>query len=344
RATGQPLQTGDEPEVLAAGELLIDRGVLTGDSDELAYPMRVAGDVDAEDLRRSPADRQQGREHIDRRRLPRTVGAEESEDLPGADVEVDAVNGGEVAEGLAKSSDRHRWDDCLVLCAFGGRCACCVHVATVLHRGFIVVSGVEHCGFREDAAGFSQAYWSVKRTRKLGASRCDRPPTAMSDQDPHARFSWDGNTIGRMALLTAAAAGTVHGLFSLYWAVGGDWLLESLGADLIETFADSRWLLLPVGLAKIFAGVLPLLWARWAWPVPRLSRSACWVGAFVLVLWGGANTIVGNLVLMGVITVEGGYDGPGMVGHAWLWDPLFLLWGASLVLALSLTRQRRNDR
>jgi hypothetical protein len=163
----------------------------------------------------------------------------------------------------------------------------------------------------------------------------------MSDQDPHARFSWDGNTIRRMALLTAAAAGTVHGLFSLYWAVGGDWLLESLGAGLIETFADSRWLLLPVGLAKIFAGVLPLLWARWAWPVPRLSRSACWVGAFVLVLWGGANTIVGNLVLMGVITVEGGYDGPGMVGHAWLWDPLFLLWGASLMLALALSRQRR---
>src|SRR5699024_2911972 len=115
----------------------------------------------------------------------------ESEDLPGADVEVDAVNGGEVAEGLAKSSDRHRWDDCLILCAFGGRCACCVHVASVRHRGFIVVSGVEHCGFREDAAGFSQAYWSVNRTRKLGASRCDRPPTAMSDQDPHARFSWD---------------------------------------------------------------------------------------------------------------------------------------------------------
>src|SRR5699024_7052662 len=101
--------------------------------------------------------------------------------------------------------------------------------------------------------------------------------------------------------------------FSLYWAVGGDWLLESLGADLVETFAVSRRLLLPVGLAKVFAGVFPLLLARWAWPVPRLSRSACWVGAFVLVLWVCMITIVGTLVLMGVITVEGGYDGPGMV-------------------------------
>ena len=163
----------------------------------------------------------------------------------------------------------------------------------------------------------------------------------MSDQEHHPRSSWDGGTIGRMALWTAAAAGTVHGLFSLYWAMGGGWLLESLGADLIETFADSRWLLLPVGLAKIFAGLLPLMLERWGWPASHLSRSACWIGAIVLVLWGGANTIVGNLVLMGVITPEGGYDGPGMVGHAWLWDPLFLLWGASLMLALALSRQRR---
>src|SRR5699024_7254961 len=139
--------------------------------------------------------------------------SQESEDLTGADVEIETGHSSEVAEGLDESSNRHRRDDYRYLCALGGRDACCVHVASVGYRGFIVVSGVEHCGFREDAAGFSQAYWSVNRTRKQGASRCDRPPTAMSDQDPHVRFSWDGSTIGRMALLTAAAAGTVHGLF-----------------------------------------------------------------------------------------------------------------------------------
>lgn len=144
-----------------------------------------------------------------------------------------------------------------------------------------------------------------------------------------------------IALLTAAAAGTVHGLFSLYWATGGDWLLESLGQALTATFAESRWLLVPVGLAKIVAGLLPLLLERWTWPAPRLTRSVCWVGAIGLVLWGGANTVVGNLVLMGVIVPEGGYDSPGMVGHAWLWDPLFLIWGTSLAFALVLSRQRR---
>src|SRR5699024_6296047 len=106
RATGQSLQTGDEPEVLTTGELLIDRGVLSGDPDELPDPMRVASDVHAEDLRLSPADRQQGREHVDRRRLPRAVRSQESEDLPGADVEIDAVNSGEVEIGRASCRER----------------------------------------------------------------------------------------------------------------------------------------------------------------------------------------------------------------------------------------------
>src|SRR5699024_5422383 len=164
RATGQSLQTGDEPEVLTTGELLIDRGVLSGDSDELPDPMRVASDVHAEDLRLSPADRQQGREHVDRRRLPRAVRSQESDDLPGADVEIDAVNGGEVAEGLHESSDRHRRGGCLLLRASMGRGLCFGHAASVGAGGFSVVSGVEFGGFREGTADFSQSYWYVNRT------------------------------------------------------------------------------------------------------------------------------------------------------------------------------------
>ncbi|WP_235531315.1 hypothetical protein [Phycicoccus sp. Soil748] len=44
--------------------------------------------------------------------------------------------------------------------------------------------------------------------------------------------------------------------------------------------------------------------------------------------------MVANLVLVGAIHPSSGFDRPGMVGHAWLWDPLFLLWGASVVLGL----------
>lgn len=141
-------------------------------------------------------------------------------------------------------------------------------------------------------------------------------------------------------LLIAAAAGMAHGLFSLYWAAGGDWLVSTLGRQLVDTFADRRWLLFPVAALKIAFAVLPLGLARLSWPPPRAWRLLCWVGAAVLLVWGGVNTITGNLVLSGAINPEGGYDRDGMVGHAWLWDPLFLIWGIALAVALLLTRHR----
>jgi hypothetical protein len=89
------------------------------------------------------------------------------------------------------------------------------------------------------------------------------------------------------ALLVAAAAGTVHGLFSLYWAVGGGWLVSTLGRQLVDMFADKRWLLGPVAVVKIGFAVLPLLLARLAWPAWRPSRAVCWTGAAVLVCGAG---------------------------------------------------------
>lgn len=142
------------------------------------------------------------------------------------------------------------------------------------------------------------------------------------------------------ALLIAGAAGTIHGLFSLYWAAGGDWLVSTLGRRLVDAFADSRWLLLPVGIVKIAFAVLPSALAKRSWPAREAWRVLCWAGAVVLVVWGAVNTITGNLVLSGAITPDGGYDHAGMVGHAWLWDPLFLIWGLALAVALVLTRHR----
>ena len=77
-------------------------------------------------------------------------------------------------------------------------------------------------------------------------------------------------------------------------------------------------------------------------------RGCRWVGAAVLIVWGGLNTVVGNLVLTGVIRPGSGYDRAGMIGHAWLWDPLFLAWGIALVMGLVATsgwdRARRQSR
>lgn len=143
-------------------------------------------------------------------------------------------------------------------------------------------------------------------------------------------------------LVLAALAGTVHAFFSLYWAIGGDWLLETLGERIVTTFADMRWVLVPVGLIKLVAALAPLWLDRRGWPLRPLTRGLAWLGGAVLVVWGGLNTVVGQLVLAGAIRPDGGYDRPGMIGHAWLWDPLFLVWGLALLVYLAATRRRRG--
>ncbi len=143
--------------------------------------------------------------------------------------------------------------------------------------------------------------------------------------------------LGLAAFIAAAVFGIVHAGFSLFWAGGGTWLLWSLGSSLLETFQGMEWVLHLVGLAKLIAAVAPLVMLRRGWWKARLTRAACWAGALVLITWGGLNTVIGNLVLTGVIQPSSGFDRPGMIGHAWLWDPLFLVWGASLVVGIFAT-------
>ena len=142
-------------------------------------------------------------------------------------------------------------------------------------------------------------------------------------------------------LVPAAAFGTIHAAFSIYWSMGGTWLVWSLGSSLLARFAGLEWVLAPIGLAKLIAAVAPLVLARRGWPVRRLTRSACWLGALILIIWGGVNTVVGNLVLSSVIRPQSGYDRPGMIGHAYLWDPLFLAWGGALAAGLLASRRHQ---
>lgn len=141
-------------------ELLVDGGVLPGHTDELPDLMRLAGDIDAEDLGMALIDVKQGGQHIDHRRLACTVGAEDSEDLAPTDVKVDMVNGRVVAEGLDQPPDPHRRGGrrlCLCLpSGFGVRMRdglgvmfrlCFGHDASVHRCGFTTVSGQDHAGF-----------------------------------------------------------------------------------------------------------------------------------------------------------------------------------------------------
>ncbi len=143
----------------------------------------------------------------------------------------------------------------------------------------------------------------------------------------------------RTALLVAAVAGAVHAGFSLYWALGGRWLVETLGERVVETFAGRELLLLPVGVAKLAGALIPYVLHRRDWPGPRWWRPLCWAGGAVLLAYGLVNTVSASLVLAGVVDVAAP-DRPGLIGHALLWDPLFALWGAALLAGLWWSRRR----
>ena len=130
--------------------------------------------------------------------------------------------------------------------------------------------------------------------------------------------------------VAAGVFGTVHGLFSLYWASGGRWLLETVGEwaiELAESANKSLFLGLGVlGVVKVLAAWLPLVVHARA-DQRRGWRALFWIGAVGLTAYGLVNTVTALGVLAGVIKVVE-TDRLGLMGHAFLRDPLFTLWGS----------------
>ncbi len=114
-----------------------------------------------------------------------------------------------------------------------------------------------------------------------------------------------------------------------------------MGTGFIAKFESMMWILWPVALVKAVGAFGPVWLSTHGWPWARLTRLTVWLASFVLIGWGGLNTIVGNMVLFGLIRPTDGFDRPVMIGHAWIWDPLFLLWGISLLTGLIRTRTTR---
>lgn len=153
---------------------------------------------------------------------------------------------------------------------------------------------------------------------------------------------------GARWLLAAACAGSVHAGFSLYWAAGGTWLLETVGQWAVRAAEEGGPLvtggLTAIGVAKLVASWVPVVVERRRPALlRRWVRAVSWVGAAGLLLYGGANTAIAALILAGVIRPDGGYDHAAMIGHALLWDPLFAVWGLFLAVGLALTRDRPQE-
>jgi hypothetical protein len=152
-------------------------------------------------------------------------------------------------------------------------------------------------------------------------------------------------TSSRRLLRAACAVGFVHAAFSLYWALGGRWLLDTVGQWAVDRahtapVAAGAALVL-VAVVKVGGSVVPLLVEEGRLPGRRWWRRLSAGGAVVLLGYGLLNTVVAWAVLSGAIEVSGAVDRPALLGHAVLWDPLFALWGGLLAAGLWTTRTSR---
>lgn len=145
----------------------------------------------------------------------------------------------------------------------------------------------------------------------------------------------------------AAAVGAIHANFSLYRALGGDWLLDTVGLWAVDYVAQeptkSALLLGTVVAIKSLIAVAPLLLRRQRWKSHRLLRAATAVCATVLTIYGGVNWVAAWLVLGGLLDTNGSMDRGAVIGHGVLWDPLFLAWGLLLGAALYASRRTRDS-
>ena len=98
----------EDQEVLAHGQLEVERGVL-GDDAEVALQLpRPDVGVDAQHLQLAGVARRQARQHPHRGRLAGPVRAEEAEAVARLDAEVDAVDRGDLSVGLGQAPREHR--------------------------------------------------------------------------------------------------------------------------------------------------------------------------------------------------------------------------------------------
>ncbi|MDV6276534.1 DUF3995 domain-containing protein [Rhodococcus erythropolis] len=150
-----------------------------------------------------------------------------------------------------------------------------------------------------------------------------------------------------VAFRVAAAAGLLHAAASLFWALGGRWQLESVGewaAALAQEHPVRVGLALGlITLVKASAAVVPLLNERHRSRFHQQIRLGGWTGDVLLVGWGTLSSLSACAVLAGLVTPSNSYNRNTMIGHAFVWDPLFALWGGALLTGLWLTRTLRGE-
>jgi hypothetical protein len=145
---------------------------------------------------------------------------------------------------------------------------------------------------------------------------------------------------------SACAVGALYAAVSVYWGLGGTWLLDTVGGSLARLgHARSPGVLAALWIAvvlKLLAAVAPVLAVH---DFERgVRRRAVWIlaclAAGVLILYGLVLTVAGLLVQAGVVHASPNADWRALDWHAYLWDPWFLAWGLLIAGALIRVRAR----
>ena len=146
----------------------------------------------------------------------------------------------------------------------------------------------------------------------------------------------------------ACVAGLAYAAISVYWALGGTWLLDTVAGTLGQPGrAGDAGIILAVWAAavlKIIGAIVPLAAAgvrpgQATTARRRQVRVLAWLEAAILTIYGLVLTGAGLLVQSGAIAPAASADHRALAWHAYLWDPWFLLWGVLVTAALVRSRE-----
>jgi hypothetical protein len=150
----------------------------------------------------------------------------------------------------------------------------------------------------------------------------------------------------------ASGAGLAYAAVSVYWALGGSWLLDTVAGTLEQQGRTGNpGIILAVWAAavlKVIGAIVPLAAVgvtsgqatiAWGRQVRVRVRVLAWLEAAILTTYGLVLTVAGLLVQSGAIAPAASADRRALAWHAYLWDPWFLLWGALVTAALVRSRQ-----
>ncbi len=152
----------------------------------------------------------------------------------------------------------------------------------------------------------------------------------------------------RAAGYAAAVVALLYAAVSVYWALGGQALLSTVGGWVQDLGRRGGAGSVAVGM---LAAGLKLAGALMAVALVhpagrRLPQRPLWglaaAASGVLVLYGGVLVVGGALVLTGVINPAGPVDRAALRWHVLVWDCWFLFWG--LLLGLTVLSHRRDAR